>query len=455
MVSNQVDSSLSRLERVLREALWGTLPVYRTTPIPAIHRETAIPPMEIILDQKRASARLHASSLDNCHPVHRQGSQETAEAKKGARSTPQTNTPPTRYAWARRTLKEEFWRQFQSFWADNAPQQYRDLSIGLDKRPHELSLPRATLGRLLAARSGHGDFTQYHERFGHEDAKLECSYGRPKTPHHFYYCQKGHKASPQPWGSRQVDEILRSNNYYYYYYPQPSLVVYTDGSKEKESTAAGAGWVGYWGTNRIKILSGHTKLPNQEIFDAEARAALLGLQTALKNHRFWHATNLYICLDNLEAVQQLQGQPRGSSQSVFRGFQEKARAWTNYPRAPGVQPGTVQVKWVPGHTGIEGNDEADKEAKMGCQAPLEQPPPPASIAAAKRAAWRVHWQHFTQYWADKAPTRYKNLGIGLEKRPPELLLPRAALGSLLAARSGHGDFAEYHELFKHDDALLT
>ena len=134
------------------------------------------------------------------------------QAKKGARLTPQTTAPPARYAWAHRTLKEIFWRRFQSYWIENAPQQYRDLSISLDKRPHELSLPRTTLGRLLAARSGHGDFSQYRERFRHEDAKLECSCGRRKTPHHFYYCRKGHKASPQPWGSRQVDEILRSKS---------------------------------------------------------------------------------------------------------------------------------------------------------------------------------------------------------------------------------------------------
>jgi len=70
-VSNQVDSSLSCLDRVLRDALRGTLPVYRTTPIPALHQETAIPPMEIILDQERASARLRVARLDNCHPVHR------------------------------------------------------------------------------------------------------------------------------------------------------------------------------------------------------------------------------------------------------------------------------------------------------------------------------------------------------------------------------------------------
>lgn len=71
-VSNRVDSSLSRLDWILRDALQGTHPVYQTTPIPALHRETAIPPMEIIPDQKCASARLRVSRLDNRHPVHRQ-----------------------------------------------------------------------------------------------------------------------------------------------------------------------------------------------------------------------------------------------------------------------------------------------------------------------------------------------------------------------------------------------
>lgn len=68
MVSNRVDSSLSPLERMLREALRGTLPVYRTTPISALHREITILPIKIILNQKRASARLRVSRLDNRHP---------------------------------------------------------------------------------------------------------------------------------------------------------------------------------------------------------------------------------------------------------------------------------------------------------------------------------------------------------------------------------------------------
>ncbi|ODM19767.1 hypothetical protein SI65_04753 [Aspergillus cristatus] len=223
------------------------------------------------------------------------------------------------------------------------------------------------------------------------------------------------------------------------------MVVYSDGSKGKDSNNAGAGWVGYWDTSKTKIFCGHTKLPNHEVFDAEARVALLGLQAALKDPKAQHSINLYICSDNLEAVQQLQSQPTGSSQSVFKQFQEAAQTWPSCPRAPGIQPGKVQVKWVPGHTGIEGNEAADKEAKLGCHAPLELPAPPASIAAAKWAAHRVHWQAFAQYWMDKAPKRYKDLKIGLERRPPELsypkqrwaasLLPGAAMETLQSTMS--------------------
>jgi hypothetical protein len=54
----------------------------------------------------------------------------------------------------------------------------------------ELQPPRPILHHLLAARSGHGDFADYHERFAHEGADLECSCGRRKAPEHFLICDK-------------------------------------------------------------------------------------------------------------------------------------------------------------------------------------------------------------------------------------------------------------------------
>src|SRR5271168_525072 len=64
---------------------------------------------------------------------------------------------------------------------------------GLDyqmKLPPELNLPRATLHRLLAIRSSHGDFSWYHTKFNHKDAKLVCSCGQPKSPEHLVFCRK-------------------------------------------------------------------------------------------------------------------------------------------------------------------------------------------------------------------------------------------------------------------------
>lgn len=39
----------------------------------------------------------------------------------------------------------------------------------------ELKLKRELLGWLIAARSGHGHFADYHEKFGHEEADKQNS----------------------------------------------------------------------------------------------------------------------------------------------------------------------------------------------------------------------------------------------------------------------------------------
>lgn len=132
------------------------------------------------------------------------------EAKKGCLASPEDPGPPTSLAAARRLGRVEGWRLFTEYWSQNAPKRYKDLKIELQKRPPELSLPRAALGRLLAARSGHGDFADYHERFNHEDAKMDCSCGARKDPSHFYYCRRGRRAAAHPWAGSQLAEVLRT-----------------------------------------------------------------------------------------------------------------------------------------------------------------------------------------------------------------------------------------------------
>lgn len=60
-----------------------------------------------------------------------------------------------------------------------------------------------------------------------------------------------------------------------------------------------------------------------------------------------------------------------------------------------------------------------------------------------------------EWWGAARPTRCQDLDLQMRrKKPPELPLSRRLLHHLIAARTGHGDFAAYHRRFNHDDANL-
>jgi ribonuclease HI len=81
-----------------------------------------------------------------------------------------------------------------SWWATVEPKlsgRYRKWALPYEVKPlKELDLPRSILHRLLAIRTGHGDFDWYHTKFKHNDAVLDCSCGKKKTPDHLVYCRK-------------------------------------------------------------------------------------------------------------------------------------------------------------------------------------------------------------------------------------------------------------------------
>ena len=74
--------------------------------------------------------------------------------------------------------------------SDVCPPRYQDLDLKMRRRkPPELTLSRRLLHRLIAARTGHGDFAAYHRRLKHVDAELECVCGQETTPTHFITCR--------------------------------------------------------------------------------------------------------------------------------------------------------------------------------------------------------------------------------------------------------------------------
>ncbi|KJZ69554.1 hypothetical protein HIM_11047 [Hirsutella minnesotensis 3608] len=203
-----------------------------------------------------------------------------------------------------------------------------------------------------------------------------------------------------------------------------TLVVYSDGSRSTE------GHVGYGYAvhrNGSTILSGKGRLGPAEVFDAEAKGALEGLKAAVS---FSETDRIFVCLDNLAAATCLRGTPSDSSQEVFLQFQAIARE----------------------HGAVE---EADALAKAGASLPEPADNAP-TLARLRKIARQRPKEAFKTWWQTSAPEQYRNLDLTATTGcPPELTLSWPLLHHLLAARTRHGDFADYHERFDHHDALLT
>ena len=182
---------------------------------------------------------------------------------------------------------------------------------------------------------------------------------------------------------------------------------------------------------------------------AEAIGAWKGLQHTIKLQPSISQRRIWLCIDSTSVIWCLRGDASNSSQWAFHNCQGV------------MQTHNVSVKWAPGHTGIEGNEAADKLADLGASTPqwdagLASEPTVSGIRTVFRQLRR---EAQCLWWAEcstKLSKWYKNWALTYQvTTPPELELPRSILHRLLAIRSSHGDFEWYHTKFKHTNAKLT
>jgi ribonuclease HI len=376
-ISNQVDSLLQVLSRVVLTSARAVLPVYRTTPTAALHRESGLPPPEISLNTQALAATVCLRQLDQGHPLHRRAKRVLTLAR-----------PTSRFA--RRVL----------------------------------ALPQSESTDPLA----HPPWTYIENR---EAASYRI--GAPLG------------ASKEQCARDLLTFLPRIS--------PGDIVLYSDGSKLING-ATGAGFVVYQASH--EVLRQSIPLGSKaEVFDAEAIAALAGAETAIALPSARFATNLWVFLDNLEVAMRLLSPFPGTSQEIFSRFSEVTTKWQQRTRLPHVGPGEVRIRWVPGHTKVPGNEAADSAAKAGALLHLPEELQIHTIASLRRWAKLSLPQATNKLWKTVAPQSYQDLGINsAPSKPKELSLSRATLGRILASRTGHGDFADYHERFSHEDAHL-
>ena len=348
------------VERIITMAIRVALPVFRTTPNVALHREAGIPPADLLLEgmRLRQSARLHR--LDNAHPLRSRalmGPCEEAKRLAGSRKDP--------------------WK---------------------DPRQHQTRVQR-TFSLL--------------------------PYGEPPN----------RLKSPIPRVSFDKESPA-------------DILAFSDGSSAGPSRSAWGFHIRHLGST---LREGHGALPGGEVFDAEIEGALQALSAAVDLVRRnptppARAARIKVLLDNQAAVRGLQT-GRTSSSGV------KVDKFHRIAAESGCQ---VTVTWIPGHKGIPRNERADWLAKKALQ---DLPPTdsirPYTMAAIKRKVTSLQESNVKKWWQKNAPEQYSTLGLHMRRRkPPELQLPRQLHHTLVAARTGHGDFASYHRRFNHPDANL-
>ena len=226
---------------------------------------------------------------------------------------------------------------------------------------------------------------------------------------------------------------------------QPNdMVVFSDGSEMEKKLAYGYAIYRPGDGEGDLLDTGRASLdPCSVVFDAEALGALRGLQHAIRLANL--DTRIWVCLDNTAAIWCLRGTASLTSQKHFIAFHKAADS----------HPGSVRIKWCPGHMDIFGNEFADRMAKLG----LKAPPDPGStptLSGVKMglrkqlAAFRIdHWNKTKQGLSQ----RYLAWDLDYDLNcPMELeILSRPLLHRLLALRTGHGDFSAYHRKFNHPE----
>jgi len=135
-----------------------------------------------------------------------------------------------------------------------------------------------------------------------------------------------------------------------------TLIIYTDGSGIDTKIGASACDIDHDRTS-VQHLGNDSQF---NVFAAELTAMNLALTMAQETNEHIQLWNVYT--DSQAAIQAVDKPRRQSGQSIIKQFLDIVDEATD--NNPHLQ---IMITWIPGHSEIEGNEKADKEAKKAAK----------------------------------------------------------------------------------------
>jgi len=130
-----------------------------------------------------------------------------------------------------------------------------------------------------------------------------------------------------------------------------------------------------------KALRSYLRKGRMEVFDAELWAIWIALKKTVKRGEILHAQGVQktvIFGDSQAAVRRAAHLEIGPGQQVTRWINNEARALCG----DGIE---TEIRWIPGHSGIPGNEEAVRQANVAREGRGSTVQEQAFISATNRA----------------------------------------------------------------------
>ncbi|KAL2886103.1 putative double-stranded RNA/RNA-DNA hybrid binding protein [Ceratocystis lukuohia] len=149
----------------------------------------------------------------------------------------------------------------------------------------------------------------------------------------------------------------------------------------------------------------------------------------------------------------------GTSQLAIDEIRRTLARWQGGSDNLALEKPVGKVRWVPGHCEVPGNEAVDQLAKAGCKSE-DLPVLKATTSLTAAGRWRNEaFKADFQNWMKENCPKIKHLGGALNwPRPYDIGwmkgLHRGTVAWILAARSGHVDFEEYHVRLNHMNAEI-